>query len=65
MKVISKQKTFHGIDHVTHYKLTGGYEANVWKGGEIYAYTKKGNYTSQMMMHKIGLVISVYEQFNT
>ena len=61
MKVIHRERNKGNVDFFTAYAFDTGHIFRQWDDGTYFAYTPKGNYTSQATAHKLIRLISLYE----
>lgn len=62
MKVISKEvDRFQSGNSIVIYKFNTGHEYRVYNDGVEFAYTPKGNYTTQVTLRKLCRIASEWE----
>lgn len=63
MKVVMREKIQNSKGTIagTRYVLDSGHIAHIYNYGQSFVYTPKGNYASQITMHKIYAILGDYE----
>lgn len=61
MKVINKNVSLLGSESFVTYDFDSGHKLRTWYSGHSFGYTPKGNYTSQVTLHKLARIASDFE----
>ncbi|CAB4132200.1 hypothetical protein UFOVP139_15 [uncultured Caudovirales phage] len=61
MKVVDRELEVFGAESYVMYTFSSGHQLRQWYNGTTIAYTMKGNYATQAMMHRLARIASEYE----
>lgn len=61
MKVINRNVALLGSESFVTYEYDSGHKLRQWYRGDAFGYTPKGNFTSQVTLHKLARIASEFE----